>query len=214
MKSIFDTPYDEEFARLCIMRCFPELKLNLERSITDPPDLIDNEKNIGVEVVRATTSKKEQLKSAFSDYRGVNEAHIPHNLQKKINDKSQGLIYDDDGNVIGADLGVSSDLYGMIVNAVLNKTKRLNSSTYPSFQENMLFIFNSDGFCFEKGLKRIANKIRKNVGEQNRCYTTLFIYCSHTVFMVEEAKVDCCQITDAEIEEMVTNTISNLGRDV
>lgn len=212
MRSTFDTPYDEEFARLCIMRCFPELKLNLERALSDPPDLIDNEKDVGVEVVRATTRKKEQLRSAFSQYSGANKEYVPDNLRKKINDDSQGLIYDDDNMVIGADFGISSDLYGDIINSVLNKTKRLNSSTYPGFQEDMLFVFNSDGFCFENGLQSMFSEISKMIGEQNRCYTTLFVYCSHTIFMVDENRVEYCEMTDADIEDLKRTAINNLGR--
>ena len=93
VQSIIDTPYDEEFARICIMTCFPDFDLHLERNPADPPDIVDKTRDIGIEVTRALSIQAGQLDDAFSEYMGKEKSCVPENLSKKINKNGYGLVY-------------------------------------------------------------------------------------------------------------------------
>ena len=75
MRSTFSQPFDEEFARLCIEECFPELRWDLKRNQFDPPDIIDKEQNVGIEVVRAVEELNAQIMNAFAEHQGELAVH-------------------------------------------------------------------------------------------------------------------------------------------
>ncbi len=155
MRSTFSQPFDEEFARRCICFLFPELGYKLKLNRKDPPDLIDEDCGVGIEVVRAVDSKDAELSNAFAMYRGKNINSVPERLTEKVSAESRGLICDDRGIIIGANFNVKSDLYGMIKKVISAKQKKLNLSGYKKFKRNGLFIYNSDRFCFENGLRML-----------------------------------------------------------
>ena len=88
MRSIFCEPYDEEYARLCIEKTFSDLKWELVRRKNDPPDLEDNKKHIGVEVVRAVEQKTAQIQCEYAIYCAEGRKQ----KRRKFLEKSQEIV--------------------------------------------------------------------------------------------------------------------------
>lgn len=82
MRTTFSHPYSEEFARQCIMHCFPELEWNLQLNNDDPPDLIDEIKSVGIEVTSA--NQDAEIDFLFEKYIRHEKDAIPEKTKKKI----------------------------------------------------------------------------------------------------------------------------------
>lgn len=96
MRSTFSQPYDEEFARRCIKLLFPQMFSELELNKNDPPDLVDEKSNIGIEVVRAIENEDAELSNAFATYRNKHISSVPDKLKKKITLGFKGLVCDNE----------------------------------------------------------------------------------------------------------------------
>ena len=213
MRSTFETPYDEYFARLCINSVFQELGFQLDVVSNDPPDLEDREKGISVEVVRATTEYNSQLHFAYSLTKGESRTNVPKKLDVKISKGNGGLIADEKNNVVGVRYPIVSKPYELIENALMKKTEILNTQRYPEYKENCLFVYNSGRFCFEKGLKKSVKELKLRE-KFNRTFNKIFIYCDHDVFLYDigEDVVYIKKIDDEIIEQMKEGTLKEIGR--
>ena len=213
MRSTFSQPFDEEFARRCICFLFPELGYKLKLNRKDPPDLIDEDCGVGIEVVRAVDSKDAELSNAFAMYRGKNINSVPERLAEKVSAESRGLICDDRRIIIGANFNVKSDLYGMIKKVISAKQKKLNLSGYKKFKRNGLFIYNSDRFCFETGLRMLIGELQSDTFK-DIMFDFIIIYCSHEVWFCDISldNITKRSLADEEIELLQKDSLLTLGR--
>ena len=204
----FNKPYDEEYARLCILRYFPCLALCLEVNEKDPPDLIDKRSSVGIEVVRAISQVDAERENRYYEFLHKKEFDIEGNLINKIEKNGGRFRFDPESGLVGTSGSVKDNLYQLIGERIVSKTKKLNKSNYGkglSIKYDYLFIYNSGGFCFERDLGESIDKIYEEaLVECPRKYTKIIIYCDHDIFLYDvlEHKVVHKSISDEEIEEM------------
>ena len=217
MRSTFSTPFSEEFARRCIMLCFPEYEWNLELNQYDPPDLIDRKKNIGIEVTSAILPEDAELNFALNLYKNKELCEIPTTLQKKI-DKSGGeLIFDsEDGNekLYGCLHPVRPINYNSVIDSIIKKTERLNSSDYPEFKLNALFVNDFDSFMFEKSVPDILETVHSRTYGLPREFSVIIICCGHEIYMIDakEYSVITRYISDDDIDNLQRESLYAIGR--
>lgn|GEM_PF-3285959 len=217
MRSTFSKPFDEEFARLCIEQCFPELGWDMELCESDPPDIIVKNHSIGIEVRRSTNKLNGQLSGELATNIGKKKNEIKPGVLKKIDRDRYGVIYDNespDAVVIGATYPVCSSLYDEICNALVKKTERMNNGKYPAFEKDAIFIINSGGFCFDEGLRAEIEELYKKLIDYERVFTIIFVYCDNELFYYNNdcGKVIKKELSNETIEELRKNALYNIGR--
>lgn len=204
----FGRPYDEEYARLCILKCFPSLDLCLELNEKDPPDLIDKRSSVGIEVVRAISQADAERENKCYELLYKKEADVGENLIKKIEKNGGRFHFDPESGLVGTRGSIKDNLYQIIGERIVSKTIKLNNSNYGeglSIKYNYIFIYNSGGFCFESDLGEVIDTIYKErLTEYPRLYTKIIIYCDHDIFLYDvlEKTVVHELISDKEIDEM------------
>ena len=204
----FARPYDEEYARLCILRCFPSLDLCLELNEKDPPDLIDKHNSVGIEVVRAISQADAERENRCYEFLHKNESDIKENLINKIEKNGGKFHFDPESGLVSTNSPIKDNLYQLIGERIVSKTKKLNKLNYGkglSIKHDYLFIYNSGGFCFENDLGIEIDKIYKEeLTEYTRKYTKIIIYCDHDIFLYDvlEHEVVHESISGKEIDEM------------
>lgn len=216
MDSIFLRPFEEEFARLTIGTCFPELNWVTELNKDDPPDIIDKEHDIGIEVTHSISELDAQLSSAFADNKGRRKSEVKEGLLKKVDTDTYGFICDTDNPdaiIIGASYPVKSELYGEVKRALIKKTKKLNGGKYPQFKTDVLFILNSDGFCFKDGLKLAIEEAESELSCFDRFFTIVFVYCGNEIYCYQTGKeVRKKEIASSTSESIKEQALINIGR--
>lgn len=214
MRSTFCAPFDEEFARRCIMFAFPELKWDLTLQKSDPPDLADKNRNIGVEVVRAVTKEDAELANAYVQYSNESIENMPLQLRKKVDKGYSGFICDSENKIIGAKFSIKDNLYDVIKMQILRKTQILNSYRYNSFFTDCVFVYNSDGFCHKNGLMELMDELVLECKDYQKQFELLFIYCLHEIYLCDQERktVECRRINDDETERMKKEALIELGR--
>lgn len=215
MRTTFSHPYSEEFARQCIMHCFPELEWNLQLNNDDPPDLIDEIKSVGIEVTRA--NQDAEIDFLFEKYIRHEKDAIPEKTKKKIESLRGRFIFSDaDGEEVlaGCLHGVRQIDFENVIRSVITKTERLNKGNYKYYSIDGLFVNDSDSFLFEKGVPEIMERIERETNCYKRHYSTLFVFCHHDMYMidVDNRTISAKQISDEEIEEIKKNTCYSIGR--
>lgn len=211
----FGRPYDEEYARLCILRCFPDLDLCMELNEKDPPDLIDKRSCVGIEVVRAISKADAERENSFHKYLYKKESEIKENLIKKIEKNGGRFHFEPESGLVGTRGSIKDNLYQLIGERIVSKTTKLNNSNYGkglSIKHDYLFIYNSGGFCFERNLGEAIDTIYKEqLTEYPRLYTKIIIYCDHDIFLYDvlEKTVVHELISDKEIYEMKESALHN-----
>ena len=204
----FGRPYDEEYARLCILRCFPDLDLCMELNEKDPPDLIDKRSCVGIEVVRAISKADAERENKCYELLYKKESEIKENLIKKIEKNGGRFHFDPESGLVGTSGSIKDNLYQLIGERIVSKTQKLNKPNYGkglSIKHDYLFIYNSGGFCFENDLGEAIDTIYKEqLTEYPRLYTKIIIYCDHDIFLYDvlEKTVVHELISDKEIYEM------------
>lgn len=204
----FGRPYDEEYARLCILRCFPDLDLCMELNEKDPPDLIDKRSCVGIEVVRAISQADAERENSFHKYLYKKESEIKENLINRIEKNGGRFHFDSESGLVGTSGSIKNNLYQLIGERIVSKTQKLNKPNYGkglSIKHDYLFIYNSGGFCFENDLGEAIDTIYKEqLTEYPRRYTKIIIYCDHDIFLYDvlEHTVVHELISDKEIDEM------------
>lgn len=123
MRSTFCRPYSEEFARRCILKCFPEFEWKLSLNEQDPPDIIDEEGKVGVEVVSAVRQIDAELSNTYAQYKGRPKSEVPEKLINKFKKYKAGLGCDSDGLVISAG-SVGGWTYKEIQDCITAKTEK------------------------------------------------------------------------------------------
>lgn len=188
---------------------FSELELNKN----DPPDLVDEKSNIGIEVVRAIENEDAELSNAFATYRNKHISSVPDKLKKKITLGFKGLVCDNDGIIIGANFGVKDNLYKTIEERIQAKSKRLNAIGHLKLNTNGLFIYNSHGFCFENDLNALLHKLSNNYANI-KLFDFIIIYCSHEVWYcdIKLQSISCRRLNDRQIEALKKETLEAIGR--
>ena len=215
MRTTFSHPYSEEFARQCIMHCFPELEWNLQLNNDDPPDLIDEIKSVGIEVTSA--NQDAEIDFLFEKYIRHEKDAIPEKTKKKIESLRGRFIFSDaDGEEVlaGCLHGVRQIDFENVIRSVITKTERLNKGNYKYYSIDGLFVNDSDSFLFEKGVPEIMERIERETNCYKRHYSTLFVFCHHDMYMidVDNRTISAKQISDEEIEEIKKNTCYSIGR--
>ncbi len=204
----FGRPYDEEYARLCILRCFPDLDLCMELNEKDPPDLIDKRSCVGIEVVRAISKADAERENKCYELLYKKESEIKENLIKKIEKNGGRFHFDPESGLVGTSGSIKDNLYQLIGERIVSKTQKLNKPNYGkglSIKHDYLFIYNTGGFCFENDLGEAIDTIYKEkLTEYPRRYTKIIIYCDHDIFLYDvlEKTVVHELISDKEIYEM------------
>ena len=204
----FGRPYDEEYARLCILRCFPDLDLCMEHNEKDPPDLIDKRSCVGIEVVRAISKADAERENKCYELLYKKESEIKENLIKKIEKNGGRFHFDPESGLVGTSGSIKDNLYQLIGERIVSKTQKLNKPNYGkglSIKHDYLFIYNTGGFCFENDLGEAIDTIYKEkLTEYPRRYTKIIIYCDHDIFLYDvlEKTVVHELISDKEIYEM------------
>ena len=211
----FGRPYDEEYARLCILRGFPSLDLCLKLNEKDPPDLIDKRSSVGIEVVRAISQADAERENRYYELLHKKESEIKENLINKI-EKNGGRFHFDPESGLASERGpIKDNLYQLIGERIVSKTQKLNKPNYGkglSIKHDYLFIYNSGGFCFESDLGEAIDTIYKEqLTEYPRLYTKIIIYCDHDIFLYDvlEKTVVHELISDKEIDEMKESALHN-----
>ena len=211
----FGRPYDEEYARLCILKCFPSLDLCLELNEKDPPDLIDKRSSVGIEVVRAISQADAERENTFHKNLYKKEADVGENLIKKIEKNGGRFHFEPESGLVGERGPIKDNLYQLIGERIVSKTQKLNKPNYGkglSIKHDYLFIYNSGGFCFESDLGEAIDTIYKEqLTEYPRLYTKIIIYCDHDIFLYDvlEKTVVHELISDKEIDEMQETALYN-----
>lgn len=215
MRTIFSHPYSEEFARQCIMHCFPELGWNLQLNNNDPPDLTDDIKGVGIEVTG--TNQDAEVDFLFEKYAKCEKKTIPERAIKTVESSQARFIY---SNVDGKELlegclhRVRQLDFENTIQSVIKKTERLNSRNYKYYSIDGLFVNDSDSFLFDKGAPEIMDRIESKCACFERRYSTLFVFCHHDIYMMDmvSREVKAKPITDEEIEEIKKKTCYAIGR--
>ena len=217
MDNIFKKPFDEEFARICLKQCFPELGWNLILNEDDPPDLIDNENSIGVEVSKSIIESDAEADALYSIYVGKCKTEIPEGAIKKVTKGNNRFIFRPAGDkeVLWACLHGARRLdYSSEIKNIKNKTEKLNSVNYDHYDINALFILDEEAFIFEKGIEEILDHSSIFESEFDKKYDYFLIYCAHDIYFLDVKKraVSKKIISDDEIEEMKRMALINLER--
>ena len=217
MRSTFSTPYSEEFARRCIMHCFPELDWSLELNEFDPPDLIDSDNNVGVEVTTAILPDDAELDSSFAQFTGQVGEEIPERLEKKIERNGGKLIYgNDEGRKVlkGCLHPVRALDYSNVINAIVKKTEKLNKENYTNVAVDALYVSDSESFLWDKSVPDILDAVEQRTRGRLKKFSLIFIFCSHHFYMIdtETKKIRSKAVTDEEIRMMQREALYALGR--
>ena len=213
-----DKPYDEEYARLCILRCFPSLDLYLELNEKDPPDLIDKRSSVGIEVVRAISQADAERENQYYKFLHKKESNIKENLINKIEKSGGRFHFDLESGLVSTSGPIKDNLYQLIGERIVSKIKKLNKPNYgkgSSIKCDYLFIYNSGGFCFERDLGEAIDTIYKEqLTEYPRLYTKIIIYCDHDIFLYDvlEHTVVHELISDKEIEKMSGIAVQHMNQ--
>ncbi len=211
----FGRPYDEEYARLCILRYFPSLDLCLELNEKDPPDLIDKRSSVGIEVVRAISQADAERENKCYELLYKKESEIKEKLINRIEKNGGRFHFDPESGLVGERGPIKDNLYQLIGEGIVSKTQKLNKPNYGkglSIKHDYLFIYNSGGFCFESDLGEAIDTIYKEqLTEYPRLYTKIIIYCDHDIFLYDvlEHTVVHELISDKEIDEMKESALHN-----
>lgn len=212
MRSTFCRPYSEEFARRCILKCFPEFEWKLLLNEQDPPDIIDDEAKVGIEVVSAVRQIDAELSNTYAQYKGRPISEVPEKLINKFKKYKAGLGCDSDGRVISAG-AVGGWTYKEIQDCIMAKTEKLNKLNYDRFPVDALFINNSGGFCFEDDLQMIARGDCFSDDKQ-RQFQMIFIYCYRKVYLCDVVKNSVTHkcLKDDEISRLIEDSLYAIGR--
>jgi len=211
----FGRPYDEEYARLCILRYFPSLALCLELNKKDPPDLIDKQNSVGIEVVRAISQADAERENTFYKCLYKKETDVGEKLINKIKKNGGRFHFDPESGLVCTGGSIKDNLYQLIGERIVSKTQKLNKPNYGkglSIKHDYLFIYNSGGFCFENDLGEAIDTIYKEqLTKYPRRYTKIIIYCDHDIFLYDilEHTVVHELISDKEIDEMKETALYN-----
>ena len=194
------------------MHCFPEMGWDLRLNSNDPPDLIDDIQGVGIEV----TSVNIDAESAFlfEKYINCEKDEIPQKAIQRVESFGGQFIYSEKEKLAGCFFGVRQLNYKQVVEAVIKKTKRLNSGNYDCFAIDGLFIDDSDSFLFEKGIPDILDCIEEETNCYTRRFSIVFVFCHHDIFMIDAVNriVKRKPISDEEIEQIRGKTLRSLGR--
>ena len=212
MRSTFCRPYSEEFARRCILKCFPEFEWKLLLNEQDPPDIIDEGEKVGIEVVSAVRQIDAEFSNTYAQYKGRPISEVPEKLINKFKKYKAGLGCDSDGRVISAG-SVGGWTYKNIQDCITAKTEKLNKPNYDRFPVDALFINNSGGFCFEDDLQMIARGDCFSDDKQ-RQFQMIFIYCSHEVYLCDviNNRITTRYLQDDEISRLIEDSLYAIGR--
>lgn len=75
------------------------------------------------------------------------------------------------------------------------------------------FILNTDGFCFEDGLKAIIEEIAEELSDCIRHYSTLFVYCGNCIFCYNKDRgIEKRELSASLNESIKLQAITNIGR--
>lgn len=212
MRSTFCRPYSEEFARRCILKCFPEFEWKLLLNEQDPPDIIDDEAKVGIEVVSAVRQIDAELSNTYAQYKGRPISEVPEKLINKFKKYKAGLGCDSDRRVISAG-SVGGWTYKDIQDCITTKTEKLNKPNYDRFPVDALFINNSGGFCFEDDRQMIARG-DSFPDDKQRQFQMIFIYCSHEVYLCDviNNRITTRYLQDDEISRLIEDSLYAFGR--
>ncbi|MEF2675233.1 MAG: hypothetical protein U0M70_03240 [Eubacteriales bacterium] len=212
MRSTFCRPYSEEFARRCILKCFPEFEWKLLLNEQDPPDIIDEEGKVGIEVVSAVRQIDAELSNTYAQYKGRPKSEVPEKLINKFKKYKAGLGCDSDGLVISAG-SVGGWTYKEIQDCITAKTEKLNKPNYDRFTVDALFIKNSGGLCFEDDLQMIARGDCFS-NDKQRQFQMIFIYCYRKVYLCDAVKNSVTHrcLKDDEISGLIKDSLYAIGR--
>lgn len=220
MNPLFEKPYEEEFARQCIAYCFPELGWDLILNKDDPPDLLDYEREIGIEVTGAKSEEDNELEAAFEKYKGCEENEIPSKLRKKLDAQTGKLLFfpDDNGKEVlkACYHGVRKIDYHEVISRIVSKTRKLNKEDYSDYKIDGLFVNDSHSFFWGKSAPDILEEIECETRNYNRHFLLIFVFCHHDIYLIntESGEVVHKSIKDAEIQKLVINSLEALGRNI
>ncbi|MEI3377281.1 MAG: hypothetical protein V8R08_05555 [Coriobacteriales bacterium] len=102
--------------------------------IADKPDLQDDMRSLGVEVVQALSNDQQQAEALFGQYAEETDEAIKEELRKKV--ENNGAVIQN-GIMFGPN-GVDS--FDLVQQSIVKKFCKLNSGEYQIFDHNHLFV--------------------------------------------------------------------------
>lgn len=172
--------YYEVRALLTLQKLFPEKHLGLIRK--DKPDLVDEHKNIGVEVVRAVDAKQEEFSSFFTKHvQNKKVCDVDEQKLQKFLDAGNWLIMNDmifdrpADEIIGYSTSTAHKNLPLLKNAIQRKIKYIDKTAWLTESLN-LYLFSN---IFRKyGINEIEELVKHAQQLQNsttKKYDMLYI---------------------------------------
>lgn len=149
--------YLEEYARLMMIYKFDFDESTLIHA--DSPDIQDDFKQIGIEVVEDTYESEKELERFWVKYETTPFDDIPTKIIDGYH-KRGGSLSVSNNKLSGGSLGTTkNNSPEHLISTIEKKLKKLNDGLYKSFNYNMLYVFTDTVSLFDSYVQTIIDKI-------------------------------------------------------
>lgn len=175
--------YFERYAKLSLSYCYDKRLLNLIKS--EEPDWQSEELNVGLEVVRAISTKEGKQQFIVNEYFGKGlrgeliqkDVSVRFSEYKKMIKVHEGIAY------ITKDHYGCDEKYKEIENAIIKKTSLLNNN-YKIFGNNWLYIFSETALLEDFDIQLIVNRFSEKIEKEKLKYNKIFINAINKIFII------------------------------
>ena len=167
---------EELLAASIIKWHFPKL-FSEHLRYADMPDLQDDIKNIGIEVVRNLRMKQGEAQGFIKEFKNTPEKDIPSAKIDKLKELGFKPFFHD-----GKLFGIRSETYEIntdgIYETIEKKLNKLQTGNYRIFRSNRLFIFISwQVACFQRyQILELTDNIRKLQEDKDEKFDVVYLY--------------------------------------
>lgn len=185
-----DRVYFEMYARLTLVKLFPEWAVNLKNM--DKPDLQDEIDSIGIEVTSSTPAKTREIESY-----GLKRLGKEVTLVEVENFDGEMYMYPGTKNKLlsfsSTKGGLFTPNYSYEIEQILVQ-KMLKQETYKRYKNNDIYIFTGSSIVLESDIN--TEKIRSFLTYFNRIY----INCLDHIFVLSSKGIDRYDFTNDDLK--------------
>ncbi len=176
--------YYECYAKVILEELFPKMIGKLE--LSDKPDLISEEKSLGIEVTIADSPEHKEAEKLWymMKYKEPQQQEKDKERMRQLGVEYEGGIQSWPVRTYTSDLRKSP--INWVIIAFQNKAKKLNSGTYKFFNHNALFI-HSDVFLNDEYAWNLFD-IFAEENSKNIKYEKVFLTTSGDIFLFDLEK--------------------------
>ena len=170
---------EEHYAMQVLLRHFPK-SFSSEFTCCDMPDLQDEKKGIGVEVVRSLHTNQGKAFALLGKYANHPVSEIPSKALDKFQELGfRPIIIDDMLKSMSSGFVSPTPLY--LLNEIDKKIKKLQGPNYRIFKKNCLFVFvlNPVSYYDRNEIHELIHVIKEHQQDANPKFDVIYIYDSY-----------------------------------